>query len=226
MYREICKKAGILEFDNTINIFASIIKAIKQKALMKICAPSGCGKTTALKALSLSVKQMQIVTAYDGISKKELLEEVASAIGIKALPKSAKELLRNIKRELSIANKVIVIDEANFLNEGSLEQLRHIHDMCDVCIVLVGTEKLDLIIAKSHQQVETRIRKSMPVNRVDVEEVAMILDECEIKLDEKQIAKLWKKCVNLREIKYWCDDFIEVYKGDVKRFEESLRGIL
>jgi DNA transposition AAA+ family ATPase len=222
-YKDICDLAGILEFDNTINIIATVIKSAKQRALTKICAKSGSGKTTALKAVMAKLPQMVLVTAYDGMNKKEFLEELAMAIGIKSLPKTNKELMRAIKRELGSNKKVIAIDEANFLTEASLEQIRHIHDICELPIILVGTEKLDEIIASAHQQVETRIRASLPVVSVGVREVAMLVASLDIGLSDKQIERLWKRCKNLREVRYWCDDFIEMYGGDIERFEEGLK---
>jgi DNA transposition AAA+ family ATPase len=221
-YKDVYDKAGILGFRNTENIIKSVLKTVKQNALTKICGKSGCGKTTAIKAIMKKLPQMVYVAAYDGMNKKEFLEELALAIGIKSLPKTNKELMRAIKRELGTNKKVIAIDEANFLTEASLEQIRHIHDICELPIILVGTEKLDEIIASSHQQVETRIRASLPIEAVGETEVLMLAASLSINLSDAQIKKLWKRCRNLREIKHWCDDFIEMYGNDINFFEESL----
>ncbi|PKZ28596.1 AAA family ATPase, partial [Campylobacter ureolyticus] len=80
-YDEICKNDKILPFTNTIIIMASVIKAIKQRALLKIIGKSGTGKTTAIKALIKKLPQAILVTAYAGMSKKELLESIAEKIG-------------------------------------------------------------------------------------------------------------------------------------------------
>lgn len=223
IYKDICENAGILEFLNTENIIATIIKSAKQKALTKICGKSGCGKTTAIKAVAKKYPHMSIVTSYDGMSQKEFLEELALAIGIKNIPKNKKDLMRCIKKELHSNKKIIVIDEANFLNESSLEQIRHIHDVCEIPMVLVGTERLDYIISRSHPQVETRIRSSLPIEPFDVREVSMLCENFGISLQDKQLLRLWKQCQNLREVKYWCEDFVEVYNGDSQNFEEAMR---
>lgn len=221
-YSEICQKAGILEFVNTENIIATLIKSTKQKALTKICATSGSGKTTAIRAFGLKYPQAVLVTAYDGMSQKEFLEELAIAVGIRNIPKNKKDLMREIKKELEHNKKIVIIDEANFLNESSLEQIRHIHDICEVPMVLVGTERLDYIIAKSHPQVESRIRGSLPVRAFSVVEVQMLCESFGFLLSEKQISRLWRHCRNLREVKYWCEDFKEVYEGDTQNFEEAI----
>lgn len=222
-YSEICQNAGILEFSNTENIIATLIKSTKQKALTKICGKSGTGKTTAIKAFAKKYPQTCIVTSYDGMSQKEFLEELSLSIGIKNIPKNKKDLMRGIKKELSSNRKIIVIDESNFLNESSLEQIRHIHDETDTPIILVGTERLDLIIARSHPQVESRIRVSLPIEPFNVVEVGMMVESFELELDDKQITKLWKRCQNLREVKYWCEDFVEIYGGDSDNFEEAMQ---
>lgn len=222
-YSEICQNAGILEFSNTENIIATLIKSTKQKALTKICGKSGTGKTTAIKAFAKKYPQTCIVTSYDGMSQKEFLEELSLSIGIKNIPKNKKDLMRGIKKELGSNRKIIVIDESNFLNESSLEQIRHIHDETDTPMILVGTERLDLIIARSHPQVESRIRASLPIEPFNVVEVGMMVESFELELDDKQITKLWKRCQNLREVKYWCEDFVEIYGGDSDNFEEAMQ---
>lgn len=222
-YSEICKNSGILEFANTENIIATLIKSTKQKALTKICGKSGTGKTTAIRAFAKKYPHVRIVTSYDGMSQKEFLEELALSIGIKNIPKNKKDLMRGIKKELLTNRKIIIIDEANFLNESSLEQIRHIHDECDIPMVLVGTERLELIIARSHPQVETRIRASLPIEPFSVVEVSLMTKSFNIELDDKQVMKLWKKSQNLREVKYWCEDFVEIYEGNAENFEEAMK---
>lgn len=208
-YEDICKKAGILEFDNTVNIFASVIKCIKQHALMSITAKSGTGKTTAIRALRDEIPQMILVTAYDGMRPKELLEDILSGFGESVLPKNVKDLMRKTKQKLGNAKKVIVIDEANFITQRSLEQLRHIHDVCDVAIVFVGTEKLMNTITSSHEQVVSRIRASLPLRTFSEVEVLKMAEDMELECDEKLALRVWKKCRNLREVRYLFEDCCE-----------------
>lgn len=221
-YESICEDAGKLLFTNTTNIIASIIKASKQKSLMKVVGPSGSGKTTALKALRPKLPGMCVVTVYAGMTKKQLLEELAIAIEIRVLPKTANELIRAIKEELHRVKKLICIDEANFLSETSLEQLRHIHDECEVAMVLLGSEALEYMIAKSHPQVDTRIRPSLPVTKFGKAEVKALAHSMLVEIDDKQALRLWKRCRNLREVEYWLEDFKEIYMGNMEHFEEAL----
>ncbi|WP_170000325.1 ATP-binding protein [Campylobacter sp. RM9328] len=221
-YDEICESAGIIPFNNTINIIASVIKAIKQGALMKITAKSGTGKTTAVRALLPAIPQCVLVTAYDGMSKKELLEEMCASLGAKSTLKTQQALMRAIKEHLSHTKKVLIIDEANFMSEKSLEQIRHIQDVSGAAIILVGTERLDLQIARSHEQVESRIRPSRALSAFGENEVAMLFERAGIDLDEKEAVAVWKKCRNLREVKYLLDDLIEIYGGDKSKLKELL----
>lgn len=222
-YDEICTRSNIIPFNNTITIIASVVKAVRQKALMKITAKSGTGKTTALRAVNLVLPQSVMITAYDGISKKELLEELSDAIQAKPNSKSQQHLMRAIKEQLGKSGRVIIIDEANFLNEKSLEQLRHIQDCTDTPIVLAGTEKLDLQIAKSHEQVATRIRNpAKGLSLFGENEVIMLFEKSGISLSNDEAAFVWKKCRNLREVKYALDDLIEIYGGDKSKLKELL----
>lgn len=222
-YAEICKESDILEFTNTENIIATLIKSTKQKALTKICGKSGTGKTTAIRAFAKKYPQTAIVTSYDGMNQVEFLEELSIAIGMKNMLKGKKSLMRGIKNELMNNGKIVIVDEANFLSEKSLEQLRHLHDTCGIPMILVGTEKLDLIIARSHEQVENRIRVGLPIEPFSTVEVSLMTKSFGFELDDRQIVRLWKRHRNLREIKYWCEDFAEIFEGNPDNFEEAMQ---
>ncbi|WP_169975128.1 ATP-binding protein [Campylobacter sp. RM16191] len=222
-YDDMCAKANIIPFENTIIIMKNVVKTIRQGGLMGIVAKSGTGKTTAIKALALRYPQMEIITAYDGMSKKELLEEISEKIGADPASKSQQNLMKAIKKHLSKTRKVIVIDEANFMSTKSLEQVRHIQDETGAAIVLIGTEKLHEQIVGSHEQVESRIRKpSEKINLFGENEVAMLFEKAGVSLDEKEASAVWKKCQNLREVRYLLDDLIEIYGGDKSKLKELL----
>ena len=40
--------------------------------------------------------------------------------------------------------------------------------------------------------------------------------------DEKTALKIWKRCKNLREVKYALDDLVEIYKGNISKIDEVL----
>ena len=222
-YHEICEKAGILPFTNTLNIFKSIGKAIRQRALMKITARSGTGKTTALKAMQKTYPQMAIVTAYDGMSKRELLEKICLILNAKSVSKTQKDLMDAIKAHLSNDEKVLVIDEANFMCEKSLEQIRHIHDECGVAIILAGTEALDYQIASSHEQVASRIKNAKEVTPFGEYEIIWLFEKNGFVIDEKQAKRALEVCKNLRVVGYVIDDINEEHNGNIEKLEEVLR---
>jgi len=220
-YGEIIRGAGYLEFENTQNIIASIIKAGKQKSLMKISAASGTGKTTAVKIISQKLPQMVVITAYKGMNSREFLEDFCIGIGMKNIPKTTKEMMRETKKYLQNVKKIVAIDEANFLNEKSLEQIRHIHDVCEIGIVLVGTEVLDIIIAKSHPQVATRIRNGLEVKKFGLDEVKMMCKKYNI--FTTNFEDIYKAKRNLRDVEYFLQDYIEVYGTDEGNIKEGLK---
>lgn len=222
-YELLCKSAGILPFENTLNIFASFIKAIKQSALMSICAKSGTGKTTAINALLEKYPQVVRVTAYSGIRPKVVLEDVAFALGVKKLPKSVTDLLREVKRKLNEARRPLVIDEANWLSETSLEQLRHIYDVCNIPIVLVGTEVLEYTIARSHEQVASRIRESLPIKSFRADEVLLLAQNMGCECDMDAAKKVWADRKTLRNVKFFLEDCLEYEIGVLDRLAQIKR---
>lgn len=222
-YDEICKNDDILPFTNTIIIMASVIKAIKQRALMKIIGKSGTGKTTAIKALIKKLPQAVLISSYAGMSKKELLENIAKKIKAQPERVGTAHLMSAIKDALKGSDKVIIIDEANFISTISLEQIRHIQDETNTPIILVGTENLQRQILNSHEQVITRIRNiHQPLKSFSENEVIMLFEKSKIEIDEKMATKIWKRCKNLREVKYALDDLVEIYKGNISKIDEVL----
>ncbi|WP_311337623.1 ATP-binding protein [Campylobacter ureolyticus] len=222
-YDEICKNDDILPFTNTIIIMASVIKAIKQRALLKIIGKSGTGKTTAIKALIKKLPQAVLISSYAGMSKKELLENIAKKIKAQPERVGTAHLMSAIKDALKGSDKVIIIDEANFISTISLEQIRHIQDETNTPIILVGTENLQRQILNSHEQVITRIRNThQPLKSFSENEVIMLFEKSKIEIDEKMATKIWKRCKNLREVKYALDDLVEIYKGNISKIDEVL----
>ena len=222
-YDEICEDSDIVPFRNTVVIIASVIKAIKQRALMKIVGKSGTGKTTAINALSKKLPQSIVITAFAGMNKKDLLESIAFKLGVMPKRTGISHLIEAIKDGLSGGNRVLIIDEANFISTVSLEQIRYLQDMTKTPIILVGTENLEKEIAKSHEQVATRIRNTHEALRVFGEdEVEMLFEKENIKIDKKTADKVWKRCKNLREVKYALDDLNEIYKGDIAKIDAVL----
>lgn len=219
-YEELITNAGYLAFENTENIIASVIKASKQASLMKITAPSGTGKTTAIGIVKKKLPEAVMITAYYGMTHKELLEDEAAAIKIAAPAKTAKGLMRDIKKELQAAKKLLIFDEANFLSEKSLEQLRHIHDLCAVGVILVGTEALEATIKRSHPQVATRIRTGLEVRAFGVAEVRALCEK--YGMFETKAEEIYKAKKNLRDAEYFLQDAKE-YGVDEAGFKEALK---
>lgn len=222
-YERLCQEAHILPFENTLNIFASFIKAIKQNALMSICAKSGTGKTTAINALLSKYPQVVRVTSYSGIRPKVVLEDIVYSLGVKKLPKSVTDLLREVKKELVKARRPIVIDEANWLNETSLEQLRHIYDVCEIPIILVGTEVLEYTIANSHEQVASRIRESLPIKPFRADEVLNLAVYMRVECSYKEAEAVWKDRKTLRNVKFFFEDCLEYKMPVMERLTQIKR---
>lgn len=222
-YSEMIIEADCLVFVNTENIIASVIKTAKQKSLMKISAPSGTGKTTALRIISRKLPTTAFVTVYEEMTAKEFLEDLSVAVGIRTPQKSAKEMMRELKSWLFGHPKLIIVDEANFLKERSLEQLRHLHDLCSVGIVLAGTEALDMTIARSHPQVASRIRNSMLVSKFGSLEVAMLCRKYGILESKADVLVAQKR--NLREIEYFLQDYLEMHGMNETHFKTAMKGI-
>lgn len=75
----------------------------------------------------------QVVTA---------LTEIAIALGVEALGGGAAALHRAICRKLRNTRGLLIIDEAQHLGIPALDQIRSIHDACEIGVAYVGNEGL------------------------------------------------------------------------------------
>ncbi len=101
----------------------------------EITGPAGSGKTVAGHAIAGKHGAIRIA-AWDGITRHQLLREVARLSGIDGIG-AADKLLR---RGGDATRLLLVVDEANKCSWRVLETLRYLADECGIAVILIGTE--------------------------------------------------------------------------------------
>lgn len=106
-----------------------------------IYGPAGISKTKTCAHYARSAPGVIHVTMSPATnSVSSCLEEIALAIGMRDFAHSAARLQRLIVARLRNTNGLLIVDEAQNLNIQALDQVRSIHDMCQIGLALVGNE--------------------------------------------------------------------------------------
>ncbi|MDD2870112.1 AAA family ATPase [Neomegalonema sp.] len=97
----------------------------------------GVGKTRSIHQYRSTNPSVWVATiSPNSASLGATLEEVGDALGVRE--SGRRKLARAIRRRMEGTRGLLIIDEAQNLSIGALEELRSIHDATDVGLALVG----------------------------------------------------------------------------------------
>lgn len=121
-------------------------EARQQKEMVVLYGPPGISKTFSLREYvrrraDQGDHKVLLVTATSVTTPKALAESLCCMLAL-PLRKVAHTLVEQVVERLNADPHLILVDEANHLDVAGLEVLRHIHDMTECGMVLVGTKRL------------------------------------------------------------------------------------
>jgi len=136
--------------------------AVRQRMSCALIAPSGCGKTVALRALIDRLPEARYQVRYvkvTGLSKRDLCKEIACACGLApagiypALVRKLQEAFLYVTSTDSV-RPVLVLDEAHDLRLDSLSMLRlltnfEMDSKLVLSVVLAGQPPLRTMLARA-----------------------------------------------------------------------------
>lgn len=104
---------------------------------------AGFGKTRTLEHYALTNPRVWIITASPALNTvSALMDAAAMAVGFRNLRMSAARLQREVIATIKGTGGLLVVDEAQHLEKEPLEQLRSIHDVARVGLVLAGNAEI------------------------------------------------------------------------------------
>jgi DNA transposition AAA+ family ATPase len=138
----------------------AIAVAQDEASIAVIIGDAGYGKTTALRQYAKESFSALLVDVDPSFSKAVLMSEIAHALGVEDKGGTTAVITRVIAA-LKDRDAVLIIDEADYLSDGSLELIRRIiNDKANTGVVLVGLPTLEYKLRNlrnDHEQLLSRV---------------------------------------------------------------------
>lgn len=109
--------------------------------ILVLYGDSGIGKTKTITEFVEDNPTAALIEVSPDFSIGTLLHEIAQELGVHSCGKHH-EIRKRIVSKLQGSNRMLIIDEAEYLTPKSLDILRRIHDKAQIPVVLVGMPAL------------------------------------------------------------------------------------
>ena len=176
-----------IENDNTQSVNYIMRRAIEKNKLSVIIGSAGYGKTTAIKKFIENRPEAIFIKANNLFSTKDFLEILCTRLNIK-IESRGSAMFNSIVTTLKRANKFIVIDEAEWLKDKTLDMVRNIWEESYTPIILSGTLILNQNLTGIRGQldyVNSRINGRCKLDKVNESTIRAV---CGVyKIDKKAI---------------------------------------
>jgi DNA transposition AAA+ family ATPase len=211
-YRERQASGGLpqapkwIETPSSLRVIAGLRYAQMAGDIVVIYGGAGTGKSSGIEQyarVSPRVFSVTVTPATSGVLA--ILEEIATAVGLRDWVRSSSGLQRAIVPRLKGTNGLLVLDEAQHLGILALDQVRALHDLAGIGIALVGNERVYTNMTGGNRaayldRLFSRIGKRIALKKTTEGDVDKIVEAWGIKDREcrRQIAEIATKPGALR----------------------------
>jgi DNA transposition AAA+ family ATPase len=188
----------------------AIAMAQDEADIAVITGEAGSGKTTAMRQYEKESHSALFIEVDPSFSKVTLINEIAHALGVEDKG-GMNNVMKRVIEALKNRDAVLIIDEADYLSDSSLELVRRINDKAHTGVVLAGLPRLEYKIRNirnDHQQLASRVG------------VIVKLDKLKKADAEKIISTIWKDIQQPV-----ANAFIEVAGGSVRTLTKLMSRV-
>ena len=169
-----------------------------------IVGAAGTGKTTAARQYKKSTPNVTIVTAHPSTSRANtIFGAIAQEISIEE--RNSSRIFRAVADVIGDKGQLLIIDKAQHLKMDALEELRALHDLFGVGIVLMGNKSVHSLVTSGHNEAEYaqlfgRFGMRLVLERSSDADVSQILDAwgIEVKRSGRFAASLPRAALSAR----------------------------
>jgi len=145
---------------------------------------AGFGKTTAALEYKENHSNVWIVEmCQDCARERPCLEEIALVLGggcmVEGKSQSGAEIRRNICARIKNTRGLLVIDEAQFLSDKALQEVRNIYDATGVGLALMGNEEV-YVRAKRVSSVWSRIGQELRLKKLQAADIEGLMSAYQV----------------------------------------------
>ncbi len=168
--------------------------ALEEGDIAVITGSAGVGKTTALEAyVKESYGSAVMIKVDKTFTQYKLIRELAQSLGVLSKG-SAGSVTERIIESLKNHNRVVIIDEADYLSPNSLEYLRQaVNDKGESGLVLCGIQRLAHQIKRDsndHDQLLSRVGVHLAIDSISDQDLILVIKSVYPKMNQKLIRKL------------------------------------
>ena len=156
----------------------------------------GLGKTSAAKAYVKEYPSTILIESYMGYTSKVFMQEIANRVNLEPNRAMHYNFEQSIAR-LKDTNRLLIIDEAEYLRYETLELIRRIHDMANIGVLLVGLPRLvENLRGKKGQyaMLSSRIGVSASLQNLRYEDTEQLV--LTVIPDANGLCKVYHECSN------------------------------
>jgi len=148
------------ETSATTQVCKAITMAQDEVDIAVIVGEAGTGKTTAVRQYVKKTHSALLVEVDPGFTQRALIHAIARQVGVDPIG-GTNVIIERVINALRTRDAVLIVDEADYLTDASLELVRRvIHDKSNTGVVLVGLPRLEYKIRSlknDHQQLASRV---------------------------------------------------------------------
>jgi DNA transposition AAA+ family ATPase len=182
--------------DNSRRIMNALAMTHREQEIALIVSPVGAGKSITFEQYAAeNPTSVVLVKADESMTKGILIKEIAEKLGFDRY-NSYSELVRRVSAALQDRDMLVIIDEADNLNDRALELLRQVvYDKGRSSLVIAGLHRLIFRIKNlknNHQQLASRVGVFLELGALTAADAKKILQSVWPDLGEEALGSFIK----------------------------------